>query len=71
MLDSNFKNGQNLDVQSALAFFVVMMGLLFHIDAAEGLHSVISLSTTLIGVVWFLARQFYCHHHNQHHHHHG
>ncbi len=71
MLDSNFKNGQNLDVQSALAFFVVMMGLLFHIDAAAGLHSVISLSTTLIGVVWFFARQFYCHHHHHNHHHHG
>ena len=62
MLNANFKNGQNLDVQSAFAFFVVMMGLLFHIDAAAGLHSAISLATILIGLAWFLGRQFYCHH---------
>lgn len=63
MLDPNFKNGQKLDVQSAFAFFVIMMGLLFHIDSAAGLHSAISLSTIIIGVVWFFGRQFYCHHH--------
>ena len=66
MLDSNFKNGQNLDVQSALAFFVVMMGLLFHIDAAAGLHSTISLASILIGLIWFFGRQYYCHHSHHH-----
>jgi len=66
MLDSNFKNGQKLDVQSALAFFVIMMGLLFHIDAAAGLHSVISLSTIVVGLAWFFGRQFYCHRHHPH-----
>mgnify|MGYP007055212226 CR=1 FL=1 len=64
MLNSNFKNGKNLDVQSAFAFFVVMMALLFHIDAAAGLHSVISLSTLFIGLVWFFGRQYYCHYHH-------
>lgn len=64
VLDSNFKNGQKLDVQSAFAFFVVIMGLLFHIEAAPGLHAVISLSTILAGLLWFFARQYYCHHHH-------
>ena len=62
MLDSNFKNGKNLDVQSAFATFVVVMGLLFHIDAAAGSHSVIAMSTALIGLVWLVGRQYYCHH---------
>ena len=64
MLNSNFKNGKNLDLQSAFAFFVVMMALLFHIDAVAGLHSVISLSTLFIGLAWFFGRQYYCHHHH-------
>ncbi|MBQ0718662.1 MAG: hypothetical protein KBT88_00520 [Gammaproteobacteria bacterium] len=68
MSNPNFKNGQKLDVQSAFAFFVIMMGLLFHIDAVAGVHTVMTLSTILIGVVWFLSRQYYCHHHRYHHH---
>lgn len=66
MLNPNFKNGQKLDVQSAFAFFVIMMGLLFHIEAAAGLHSMISLLTIVVGVVWFVGRQFYCHQHHPH-----
>ncbi len=61
MLNPNFKNGQVVDVQAALASFVVMMGLLFLIEAAAGLHTGIALLTVLVGVAWFLFRQF--HHH--------
>lgn len=68
MLNANFQNGEKLDVQSAFQFFVIMMGLLFHIDAVAGVHTVMTLSTILIGVALFLSRQYYCHHHRYHHH---
>ena len=64
MQNPNFKNGQNIDVQTAFASFVIMMGLLFHIDAAPGVHTTITLSTILIGVVWFIGRQYYSHYHH-------
>ena len=57
MLNPNFKNGRGVDVQAAFASFIVMMGLLFFIDAAAGLHSGIALLTVLVGVVWFVLRQ--------------
>ena len=68
MLNPNFKNGQNIDLQTAFASFIVVMGLLFHIDAAPGLHSGITLVTVLVGLVWFLARQFHHHRDSSHHH---
>ncbi|MBV1891858.1 MAG: hypothetical protein KUG60_00980 [Gammaproteobacteria bacterium] len=61
MLNPNFKNGQGVDVQAAFASFIVMMGLLFLIDAAAGLHSSLALLTVLAGVLWFVFRQV--HHH--------
>ncbi len=64
MLNPNFKNGQNLDVQSALAAFVMMMGFLFFIEAAAGLHTIISMLTIFVSLAWFFGRQFYCHHHH-------
>lgn len=62
MLNPNFKNGQSIDLQATFACFIIMMGILFHIDAAPGLHSLISLLTVLAGLVWFIGRQYHHHH---------
>ena len=62
MLHPDFKNGEKLDLQSAMAVFVTMMGLLFYIDAAPGTHTVISLLTLLTGVIWFCGRHWHLTH---------
>lgn len=61
MLNPNFKNGEKIDLHSALALFVVMMGFLFLLDAAPGTHTIITLLTILSGVAWYLGHQFYLH----------
>jgi predicted RND superfamily exporter protein len=53
MLHPDFKNAQNLDLHSALAIFIVMMGLLFYIDAAAGTHSIMALLTIVLGLAWY------------------
>ena len=53
MLSHEFKNSQNIDLHSALSVFVVMMGLLFYIDAAPGMHSTVAILTVLCGLLWY------------------
>lgn len=67
MLHPDFKNGQNVDLHTALSMFVVMMGFLFYIDAAPGTHSVIALTTILSGFTWYAGHKFYVHWHAAHH----
>jgi len=69
MLHPDFKNGQKVDLHTALSMFVVMMGFLFYIDAAPGTHSVIALSTILFGFAWYAGHKFYNHWHQAHHSH--
>ncbi len=59
MLNPDFKNGQNVDLHSAMALFVVVMGLLFYIDAAPGTHTLVTLLTILFGVAWYAGHQTY------------
>ncbi len=54
MLHPDFKNGEKLDLQNAMALFIVMMGFLFYIDAAAGTHTLMALITILAGVVWYV-----------------
>jgi len=63
MLHPDFKNGQKVDLHTALSMFVVMMGFLFYIDAAPGTHSVVALSTILIGFAWYAGHLLYRHGH--------
>lgn len=53
MLSHEFKNAQNIDLHSALSVFVVMMGLLFYIDAAPGIHSTVAMLTVFFGLLWY------------------
>lgn len=57
MLHPDFKNGQKLDLQSALAVFVMMMGFLFLIEAAPGAHTWVALLTLLAGLVWLTGHE--------------
>jgi hypothetical protein len=71
--DSDFKNGETLNVQSALAVFVVMMGFLFMIDAKPGIHMAIAGVLMLAGFCWYLLNHAYLwwrhnHPHPQRHH---
>lgn len=67
MLHPDFKNGQKVDLHTALSMFVIMMGFLFYIDAAPGTHSIIALTTILAGFAWFTGHKFYSHWHETHH----
>ena len=62
------KVGAHLDVQSALALFVVMMGLLFYVDAAPGTHTLMTVLTIAFGIAWYMAHNAYMHWHDHHHH---
>lgn len=66
MLHPDFKNGQNIDLHTALSMFVVMMGFLFYIDAAPGTHSIVALSTIVFGCVWYAGHKLYSHWHMAH-----
>lgn len=57
MLRPDFKNGQKLDLQSALSLFVIMMGFLFLIDAAPGAHTVITVLMIALGFAWFFGHE--------------
>ena len=61
MLDREFKNGQKVDLHSAFSLFVIMMGLLFYIDAAPGTHTVITMVMVLFGIAWYLGHKSYIH----------
>ena len=59
MLNPNFKNGTKTSVQSALAVFVIIMGFLFLIDAAPGVHSAIAIATIVFGFIWYFGKNAY------------
>ena len=59
MLNSDFKNGEKLNLHSAFALFVIVMGFLFMIDAAPGMHTVIAGCLMLFGFAWYLANHAY------------
>ena len=68
MLNPNFKNGTKTDVQSALAVFVIIMGFLFLIDAAPGVHSAVAIATIVFGFFWYFGHQAYIWWGHTHHH---
>lgn len=59
MLNQDFKNGKKLDLHSAFSLFVILMGLLFYIDAAPGTHASVATYMMFFGVAWFLGHQVY------------
>lgn len=59
MLNQDFKNGEKVDLHSALAIFVIMMGFLFYIDAAPGTHTTVTLITVLLGFAWYIGHDIY------------
>ncbi len=59
MLHPDFKNGEKLNLHSALALFIIVMGFLFMIDAAPGSHTVVAGSLILFGFAWYLANHAY------------
>jgi len=65
------KVGPHIGLQSGLALFVVVMGLLFYIEATSGLQNLLSILTILFGMFWFSAHHAYdeWHHHHRHWHH--
>lgn len=68
MHNRNFKNGKKTNVQSAMAVFVIIMGFLFLIDAAPGVHSAISIAMIVFGFLWYFGRQIYTSWDHTHHH---
>ncbi len=62
------KVGPHIGLQSGLALFVVVMGLLFFIDATTGIQNLLSILTMLLGMFWFSAHHAYdeWHHHHRH-----
>jgi len=48
------KIGPHISVQSGLAFFVIVMGALFYLDAAPGTQSTMSILTMVFGVLWLV-----------------
>ncbi|GAB3113099.1 hypothetical protein G8770_19150 [Aestuariicella hydrocarbonica] len=66
MLHPDFNNGKKLDLQLAMALFVMMMGFLFYIDAEPGTHTLISLLTILAGVAWFVGHSALKRWHHKH-----
>ncbi len=59
--------GAHFDLQSGLALFVVMMGLLFYIDAAPGAHTLMTALTVASGIAWYMIHHAYVHWHHAHH----
>ncbi len=67
MLSRDFDNGKKVNLQSAMAAFTVIMGFLFLIDAAPGVHTVIAGSFVLFGFAWFFTNQAWQWWEHQHH----
>ncbi len=65
------KVGSHIGLQSGLALFVMVMGLLFYIEATSGIENLLSILTILFGMLWFSAHHAYdeWHHHHRHWHH--
>lgn len=59
MLNQDFKNGQKVDLHSAFALFVIMMGFLFYLDAAPGTHAIVALMMILFGFAWHYGHHAY------------
>lgn len=60
--------GPHISVQSGLAFFVAVMGVLFYLDAAPGAHTRMAVVTIAVGIVWFVTHHAYVQWHDNHHH---
>ena len=69
-LKKEHKVGAHISVQSGLAFFVAVMGVLFYIDAAPGAHTQVALLTIAMGVSWLIGHHVYAQWHERHHHEH-
>jgi len=65
------KVGPHIGLQSGLALFVMVMGILFYIDATTGIQNLLSILTILLGMFWFSVHHAYdeWHHHPRHWHH--
>ncbi len=61
------KIGPHISVQSGLAFFVAVMGVLFYMDAAPGAHTRVAVITIAVGVIWFVVHHSYLQWHESHH----
>ncbi|MEH6577802.1 MAG: hypothetical protein V7731_12065 [Amphritea sp.] len=70
MLSHDFNNGKKLNLNAALAVFVIVMGFLFLLDAESGAHTVIAASLVLFGFAWYFGSHFYGWWARHHHHHH-
>lgn len=67
MLHPDFKNGEKLDLQTALSLFVITMGFLFYIDASPGSQAMMSALTMLAGLAWLIGHSVWKHWHPAHH----
>jgi len=59
MMHPDFKNGEKLNLHSALALFITVMGFLFLIEAAPGTHTVIAGLLMLAGITWYTGNHAY------------
>ncbi|MEH6627022.1 MAG: hypothetical protein V7739_11290 [Motiliproteus sp.] len=53
MLNRDFSNGKEVNISTSLAVFTIIMGFLFLIDAAPGMHTVVASTLILFGFIWY------------------
>ncbi len=66
MLNRDFNNGKKLNLSTSMAVFTIVMGFLFLIDAAAGVHTLVAATLMSIGFVWYFGDHAY-HWWHQHH----
>ena len=59
MLSHDFENGKKLNLHSALAVFIIIMGFLFLLDAAPGAHTAVAGSFIVFGFAWYYGNRIY------------
>lgn len=68
MLSTEFGNGKKLNLFSAFALFMIVMGFLFLIAAAPGSQTFVSVTLMILGACCLTAGWFYTSQHHPHSH---